>query len=68
MLVYQKVLQLLRKEGRTISVTVHRLSTIMNADAMVVLEKGKLVKQGLQEQLLSNKSFYHKLWTSQYVP
>lgn len=63
----QKVLQLLRKEGRTIIVIAHRLSTIINADTIVVLEEGKLVEQGLHEQLLSNNSFYHKLWTSQYV-
>lgn len=43
-------------------VIAHRLSTIRRADNIVVLEKGRIVAQGKQEELLENCALYRKMW------
>jgi ATP-binding cassette subfamily B protein len=43
----------------------HRLSTIMHADNIVVLERGKVAEQGTHEQLLKEKGLYYALWRQQ---
>jgi len=48
-------------EGKTVVVVAHRLSTVKSADNIIVLDKGKVVEQGLHEQLCINQSFYYKL-------
>lgn len=45
----------------------HRLSTVIHADNIVVLDNGKLVEQGTHEQLLALKGYYAKLWEHQYA-
>lgn len=52
-------------EGRTAFVVAHRLSTIRNADVIVVLERGRLVEQGSHEELLARKGVYFYLYTHQ---
>ncbi|KAL6868753.1 hypothetical protein ACO1O0_000070 [Amphichorda felina] len=52
-------------EGRTTFVVAHRLSTIMNADLIVVVEKGKIVEQGTHEELILKKGRYEDLWSKQ---
>ena len=49
-------------KGKTLLVIAHRLSTIQNADKIVVLEKGHIVDQGTQAELLRRCLLYQKLW------
>ena len=46
---------------RTSFVIAHRLSTVKNADEIIVLSKGQIVEQGNHETLLAQESFYKKL-------
>lgn len=48
-------------EGRTVLVIAHRLSTIQNSDAIMVLDKGRIVERGNHEELLKNKGLYYQL-------
>ncbi len=55
-------------KGRTSIVIAHRLATIMNADKIVVMEKGKIVEQGTHDELLlKDKGFYQHLYNSQFL-
>lgn len=53
-------------QGRTSFVIAHRLSTVKNADKIVVLEKGKIVEEGKHEELLSKKGRYYDLYKGQF--
>ena len=53
-------------EGRTTLVVAHRLSTIQNADNIIVMHKGKIVEQGNHQELLSKHGMYYKLYKLQY--
>jgi ATP-binding cassette subfamily B protein len=53
-------------EGRTSFVIAHRLSTIRNADTILVINEGEIIERGTHEELLSQKGFYHNLYTSQF--
>lgn len=52
-------------EGRTTIIIAHRLSTLKNADKIIVIEDGKIAEQGKPATLLSEKGVYHKLYTLQ---
>jgi ATP-binding cassette subfamily B protein len=52
-------------EGRTAFVVAHRLSTIRNADLIVVLERGRLAEQGTHDELLARKGIYFYLYSQQ---
>ena len=52
-------------KGRTVVVVAHRLSTVKNADNIVVLDKGKIVEMGTHEQLASLKGEYYNLVKNQ---
>ncbi|MBO5461004.1 MAG: ABC transporter ATP-binding protein [Ruminococcus sp.] len=54
-------------EGRTSFIVAHRLSTIQNADVILVMKDGKIIEQGNHEELLKNKGFYHELYQSQFA-
>jgi ATP-binding cassette subfamily B protein/subfamily B ATP-binding cassette protein MsbA len=54
--------------GRTTFIIAHRLSTIRNADRIVVLEKGRIVETGTQEELLATASSYHRYYDLQLGP
>lgn len=60
----QDAMQRLRDEGKTIIVIAHRLSTVVNADKIVVLQEGAMAEEGTHEELLENKSLYSRLWQS----
>ena len=51
-------------QGRTTISIAHRLSTVINADMIVVLDEGKIVETGTHEELIRKKSLYHHLFTS----
>lgn len=61
----QKAFETLMK-GRTSFIVAHRLSTIQNADRILVMKEGKLVEQGKHQDLLSQKGFYYQLYNSQF--
>ncbi len=50
-------------EGKTVFVIAHRLSTVRNSDAIMVLERGKIIERGDHEELLEQKGVYYKLAT-----
>lgn len=50
-------------KGRTSFVIAHRLSTVKNSDAIIVLSKGRIIERGNHEELLEQKGVYHKLYT-----
>ena len=53
-------------EGRTVFVIAHRLSTVRNSKAIMVLEKGQIIERGSHEELLVQKGRYYKLYTGQF--
>ena len=53
-------------EGRTSLMIAHRLSTVRNADVILVVKDGKIVEQGNHKELLQKKGYYHALYTRQY--
>ena len=54
-------------QGRTTLVVAHRLSTIMSADVIYVLDRGRVVERGTHADLLSNKGLYSRLYREQYA-
>ena len=53
-------------KGRTSFIVAHRLSTITNADVILVMNKGNIIEQGTHEELLAKKGFYYNLYNSQF--
>ena len=62
----QKAMAQLRR-GRTSFVIAHRLSTVRKADAIVVMDAGKIVEQGSHAELLRREGFYYRLYNSQFT-
>jgi ABC-type multidrug transport system fused ATPase/permease subunit len=55
------------RRGRTSFVIAHRLSTVRNADTIVVMDGGRIVEQGSHRDLLSRHGFYYALYNSQFT-
>ena len=53
-------------KGRTSLVIAHRLSTVRNADLILVVHNGKIVEQGTHGDLIAAKGYYYRLYTRQY--
>ncbi|WP_443943427.1 peptidase domain-containing ABC transporter [Pedobacter sp. AW1-32] len=62
----QNAINLLRKNGKTIILIAHRLSTVVGADKIVVLKEGKLIEEGTHQQLLQKKGAYNTMWRKQF--
>jgi ATP-binding cassette subfamily B protein len=62
----QKAMAGLRR-GRTSFVIAHRLSTVRDADVILVMSEGRIIEQGTHEQLLAAGGFYHHLYNSQFT-
>jgi ABC superfamily ATP binding cassette transporter, ABC/membrane protein len=60
--------QLIRKalahltQGKTVLMIAHRLTTVQDADSIVVVNDGEIVEQGTHEELLSEEKYYHRMW------
>ena len=52
--------------GRTVFVIAHRLSTVQNSDAIMVLDHGKIIERGTHEQLIEQKGVYYQLYTGAF--
>lgn len=52
--------------GRTAFVMAHRLSTIRQADQVLVIDNGRLIERGTHESLLAQEGFYYNLYMSQF--
>ena len=59
---FQKMMQ-----GRTSFIVAHRLSTVKNADILLVMKDGHIIEQGTHEQLLAQGGFYYNLYNSQFA-
>ena len=53
-------------EGRTVFVIAHRLSTVKNADVIMVLDHGRIIERGSHEKLISEKGVYYQLYTGAF--
>ncbi len=53
-------------EGRTVFVIAHRLSTVRNADVILVLENGQIIERGSHDQLIAQKGKYYQLYTGAF--
>ena len=53
--------------GRTSFIVAHRLSTIQEADVILVMRHGQIVEQGSHDELLAKRGFYEQLYKSQFA-
>jgi len=53
-------------ERRTSFVIAHRLSTIRDADLVLVIDQGQIIERGTHDELLAQRGFYYRLYTSQF--
>ena len=54
-------------KGRTSFIVAHRLSTIMDADKIIVMKDGHIIELGTHEELLAKGGFYSELFKSQFM-
>jgi ATP-binding cassette, subfamily C, bacteriocin exporter len=62
----QKMIEILRQRNKTVILIAHRMSTIFQADKIVVLHDGKVVEQGKHDELMDKRGLYHSLWRQQF--
>lgn len=64
-IVIQNTLQEFRNQEKTMIVIAHRLSTVANADTILVMREGKIIEQGNHKELISKDSIYKSMWEKQ---
>nr|WP_082855840.1 peptidase domain-containing ABC transporter [Mucilaginibacter sp. L294] len=62
----QNAVNLLREKQKTIIIIAHRLSTVMNADKIMVLQTGKLMEEGTHHELMKACGQYYRMWQKQF--
>ena len=62
----KRTLAEMANRGKTVIIIAHRLSTVKNADKIIVLEDGKVVETGNHDQLLQQTGAYYRLWNEQF--
>lgn len=62
----KETLNALAQQGKTIIVIAHRLSTVKNADTIVVIDKGQVTETGTHSELYNNGGMYSRLWNEQF--
>ncbi len=60
------MINLLKVQHKTIILIAHRLSTVYNADKIIVLDKGCVVEQGTHDELMIKQAHYDGLWKQQF--
>ena len=53
-------------EGRTVFVIAHRLSTVQNADVIMMLDHGRIIERGTHDDLIAQKGQYYQLYTGKF--
>ena len=53
--------------GRTTFVIAHRLSTVRNADCIMVMEQGRIIERGTHDELIEKKGKYYQLYTGNFA-
>ena len=53
-------------ENRTVFVIAHRLSTVRNSNAIMVLDHGEIIERGSHDELIAQKGRYYQLYTGQF--
>jgi ATP-binding cassette subfamily B protein len=62
----QRMVDILRQQNKTVIIIAHRLSTVFQANNIVVLKNGKVAEQGTHDELLQRKTNYYHLWKQQF--
>ncbi|MCH7401172.1 peptidase domain-containing ABC transporter [Belliella kenyensis] len=60
-----KTLHNLKDQGKTVIMIAHRLSSVVGADQILVMDQGQLIETGAHEQLMADKGVYHEMWKKQ---
>jgi len=63
----QNAVNHLKEQGKTIIVIAHRLSTVVNADRLIVLDGGKVVEQGMPNELRQQEGFFRRMLQNQGI-
>jgi len=63
----KNAIQHLKRQGKTVIVIAHRLSTVLNADTLIVIDEGKVVEQGTPNELKSQEVFFRRMLQNQGI-
>lgn len=61
----QEAVAQLRNQGKTIILIAHRLSTVINADKIIVMQNGQVVEEGAHRELMEKRAAYYTMWKPQ---
>ena len=61
----KSIIQSLKQQGKTVLIIAHRLSTVIDADKIAVLENGILTEEGTHDSLYTNGTRYYEMWQKQ---